>query len=242
MKLLMEFSLDKPELSKDYRRIFIHLFKTALTNANGGKYYEDYYAAGKSKDYCWSVYLKNPVYTTKIVKLEDTRGKLYFSTSDKKTGFIFFAALMEQRKKILPIGNENALRILSVKQIAEDRVRSSNVLIKMVSPLCVRSHNRERDYDFYYSIAHEEFEQESRRVLSYQLQNAGFSKELSESVRLIPVHAKKVIVKFYESLIETSIGFFELEGDPAVINYLLQAGLGSRKSAGFGMCFLEAEG
>ena len=77
MKLLIEFSLDKAELPKDYRRIFIHLFKTALSNANGGKYYEDYYATGKSKDYCWSVYLKNPVYTDKIVKLADTRGKFF---------------------------------------------------------------------------------------------------------------------------------------------------------------------
>ena len=61
-------------------------------------------------------------------------------------------------------------------------------------------------------------------------------------MKLIPVNTKKVIVKFYESMIESSIGFFELEGDSAVINYLLQAGLGSKKSAGFGMCLLEAEG
>lgn len=242
MKLLIEFALKKNEIPKDYRRIFIRLFKTALSHANEGKYFNDYYEIGKKKDYTFSVFFQKPHYQDDMIFLEENTGKLYFSTSDKKTGFIFYAALMEQRKSILTFQPDNYLKILSVKQLKEERVHSNSVLVKMASPLCVRSHNREKDFDYYYSTEHEDFEKESRRVLQYQLKTAGFSDTLAQKARLIPLNTKKVIVKFYESQIECSLGYFVLEGDSAVINYLLQSGICSRKSAGFGMCTLQAEG
>lgn len=241
MKMLIEFSLKYPKLPKDYRRIFIHLFKTALSEANNGKYYDDYYSVGKKKEYTFSVYLQGPVYKEEMVELGDRRGKIYFSTADKKTAFIFFAALMEQRKKELPIAGGNVLQVIAVRQLKEERVRSNSILVKMASPLCVRSHDREKDYDFYYSCEHPDFEKESKRVVGYQLEEAGFSEEIARSVSIVPVNTKKVIVKFYESKIECSLGYFMLEGDCAALNYLLQAGICSRKSAGFGMGILQAE-
>lgn len=241
MKLLIEFSLKKGEIQKDYRRIFIHLFKTALSEANEGKYYNDYYAVGKSKNYTFSVNFKDPKFEGDVIQLGSKQGRLYFSTSEQKTGFIFYAALMAQRKKPLPLANDNSLRILSVKQLRESKVSNNSILVKMTSPLCVRSHDREKDFDYYYSTAHSEFEKESKRVVEYQLLQEGFPKSIAESVKITPVDTKKVIVQFYESKIEASLGYFMLDGDPIALNYLLQAGIGSRRSCGFGTAILQAE-
>ena len=43
------------------------------------------------------------------------------------------------------------------------------------------------------------------------------------------------------ALLKLSVGIFILEGNPAVLNYLIQAGIGSRKSEGFGMMELLTE-
>ena len=42
-------------------------------------------------------------------------------------------------------------------------------------------------------------------------------------------------MKFYEKKIETSTGIFRITGDKQLLNYLYQAGIGSKRSSGFGM-------
>ena len=46
---------------------------------------------------------------------------------------------------------------------------------------------------------------------------------------------KKVIVKFYEKKIESTLGSFNIKGDIDLLRYLYQAGVGSKRSSGFGM-------
>ena len=55
------------------------------------------------------------------------------------------------------------------------------------------------------------------------------------------INSKKTVVFHYGNYIECSLGEFVLNGDKAIINYLLQSGIGSRKSAGFGLPILVAE-
>lgn len=53
---------------------------------------------------------------------------------------------------------------------------------------------------------------------------------------------QKTVVKHYNCSIECTLGEFAINADKSVINYLLQFGIGSRKSAGFGLAELVAEG
>ena len=49
------------------------------------------------------------------------------------------------------------------------------------------------------------------------------------------IDPKKIIVKFYEKKIETTSGIFKISGDKQLLKYLYDAGMGSKRSSGFGM-------
>ena len=63
---------------------------------------------------------------------------------------------------------------------------------------------------------------------------AGYTENYIDDFNITPLATRTVIVKHYECNVESSLGNFELQGKPVVLNYLLGAGLGSRKNQGFG--------
>lgn len=241
MKFVSEFVLEKEELPIDYRRCILSYLKHCLTQANGGKYFDDYYAPGKEKPFCFSVVFSTPKFSKDMVQVTSKKMKLVISSADVKTAFILFSALAAQKGKTysLPLGN--SMRMVSIRQVKEQEVHSSRILVKMMEPLCIRNHNKETNKDWYYSCKDQEaFERESTRVIKTQLMLAGYSEEQS-NVKLVPIDPKMVIIKHYSINIECTIGTFIMEGNPEVLNYLLKNGIGSRKSSGFGVAQLMAE-
>lgn len=241
MKFVSEFALEKEELPIDYRRCILSYLKHCLTQANGGKYFDDYYVPGKEKPFCFSVVFSTPKFSKDMVQVMSKKMKLVISSADVKTAFILFSALAAQKGKTysLPLGN--SMRMVSIRQVKEPEVHSSRILVKMMEPLCIRNHNKETNKDWYYSCKDQEaFERESTRVIKTQLMLAGYSEEQS-NVKLVPIDPKMVIIKHYSINIECTIGTFIMEGNPEVLNYLLKNGIGSRKSSGFGVAQLMAE-
>ena len=68
-----------------------------------------------------------------------------------------------------------------------------------------------------------------------QLKITDIPKETVDKFNIETVSAKKVIVKFYEKKIETSVGTFKISGDKILLEYFYKAGMGSKHSSGFGM-------
>ena len=94
---------------------------------------------------------------------------------------------------------------------------------------------REENKDYYYSFENEKFEETLKMNIKEQLKITNIPLELVNTLKITPIKAKKVIIKFYEKQIECSTGIFELEGNIELLNYLYKAGMGSKHSAGFGM-------
>ena len=133
------------------------------------------------------------------------------------------------------------MTLTRIAQLKEDVIRGNKLLVKMSEPLCIRSHNPETNRDWYYSCkARDQFMSECQRVISYELQRAGFSESLSQ-VSMTPINARSIVVKHYGINIECSIGDFELTGNSAALDYLLKAGIGSRRSSGFGVAKIIAQ-
>lgn len=241
MKFISEFALEKEDLPIDYRRCILSYLKHCLTQANGGKYYDDYYTPGKDKPFCFSVMFDSPKFSKDVIHISGKKMKLMVSSSDTKTAFILFSTMAAQKGKRFNLPKENRMQLISIRQVNEQEVHSSRILVKMLEPLCIRNHNKETNKDWYYSCKDQEsFERESTRVIKTQLMLAGYSEEQS-NVKLIPVDPKMVIIKHYSINIECTIGTFIMEGKPEVLNYLLKNGIGSRKSSGFGVAQLMAE-
>lgn len=241
MRLLLEFQLHENKISLEYRKFFLHFIKDSLSNANNGKYYDQFYTGTNSKNYTFAVFFDKPQFQEAEIVLQSNRVKMLFSTSEKMTGFIFYSSFLERKKKKYPLEKGNIIQLLNVRNLREEEIGANQILVKTNSPLVIRKHTREQNKDYYYSFEKEEFLQEAKQSLGRQLLNAGFSEEVVTNIELQPVKCRKTIVTHYDCKIETTVGTFLLEGNKTVLSYLVQAGIGARKSEGFGMLELLAQ-
>lgn len=124
-----------------------------------------------------------------------------------------------------------------IRQCGEQLITSSKILFRTVigGGLVVREHSRETNKDKYYTFQDTGFDENLKRVLKVQAEEAGFSECVAESVKVTPVQCKKVVVKQYNTWIDTTVGVLEMEGNPDLLQYFYQAGMGSKHSMGYGM-------
>jgi CRISPR-associated endoribonuclease Cas6 len=219
----------------------LSFFKKALSEIADGKYYEKYYFKPERRNFSFAVNLPNPKFSKSEITLEENRFRITFSTSDKMTGFVFMSAFIKQKGNPLSAPLGNVFTLTNISQIGDKTTSSNTALVKMLSPLCIREHNRGENKDSYYSVASDNFEEKANEIIKEQLVNSGFDDERVKGFSIKPLNSKKTVVFHYGNYIECSLGEFVLNGDKAIINYLLQSGIGSRKSAGFGLPILIAE-
>ncbi len=236
MELL--FELEKNELPKDNKSIWISLLKNIMSSYAEGRFYNRYFTGVNQKDYTFSIILTKPKFVGEKILLENNQVKMIFSADDRrKTGLIFFAAFIQAKKRKFTLPEGNAMTLNQIQQLRETLITSHRVMFRTVTGggIVVRKHNQETNQDKYYTFEDEGFEENFKRTLRMQAEQAGFSGELAEKVRMVPVKCKKVLVKFYGRYIDVTVGIFQLDGNSDLLQYFYQAGLGARHSAGFGL-------
>lgn len=241
MKILLQFILKNNKLPIDYRRVFLSFFKNALSEIAEGKYYEKYYFTPERRNFTFAVNLPSPKFAKRDITLDRNELGVTLSTADKMIFYVLMSAFIKQKGKPFKAPLGNVFTLTSISQAGDKLTSTNNALVKMLSPLCIREHNKEENKDHYYSVASENFEEKANEIIREQLLNNGFDKERVEAFSIKPINGKKTVVNHYRNYIECSLGEFLLSGDKAIINYLLQSGIGSRKSAGFGLPLLIAE-
>ena len=231
MRLKLKFLLENNRMPYEYRKAVLSFLKKCLESINEGKYFDVYFSGNNRKVWTFAAGFPKSAFGKDYIGLGKNEMTIIFSTSDKLTGYIFYSAFIAQKNKIHPLKG-NSMKLVSIQKLADQSVKTDTALVKMLSPLCLREHDNR--HDTYYSVSGENFREVSRRIIAGQLECEGFAKELAETVEIIPINAGKTVVRHYGNYIEVSIGEFIIKGDKAVINYFLQSGIGSRKSAGFG--------
>lgn len=241
MKINLQFQLKNNKLPIDYRRVILSFFKKALSEIADGKYYEKYYFKPERRNFSFAVNLPNPKFSKSEITLGKNEFRITFSTSDKMTGFVFMSAFIKQKGNNFSAPLGNVFILTNISQISDKTTSSSTAIVKMLSPLCIREHSRDENKNSYYSVASESFEKNANKIIQEQLINSGFDNKMVKFFSIQPINSKKTVVFHYGNYIECSLGEFVINGDKAIINYLLQSGIGSRKSAGFGLPILIAE-
>ena len=243
MNISLSFNLKSNKIPLEYRRCIISWLKHSLLGIADGKYYETYYGKGNTRKFTFAVKLFNPVFRDKddFILVDNSKIQITFSTGDTKTGFILYSAFIAQKGKKFALPFDNTMMLVSIVKSDTRLVNSNSALVKMLSPLCLREHNKDLNNDTYYSVKNENFSEKAKSIIELQLIDAGFSKSIINNLELIPINCKKTVVKHYDCLIECSVGEFMINADKAIINYFLQYGIGSRKSAGFGFATLILE-
>ena len=236
-KIILEFKLAKNEFPIEYRKTILSFIKKSLSDCNSGKYYDKYFKDNIQKDYCFSVDLPGPKYKNGKIELYKDVIKVIFSADDSnKTNLILYSAFIKQKGKVFKLENNNSMKLLSVKVKNSENIVNSRAIFKTAkgSSICVREHNKEKNEDKYYIYSDPEFREKLDIVLKNELRSIISEKDIEEIVVNL-IQCSKCVVKHYGNYIDTSIGLFEISAKPYILNYLHNVGIGSRKSAGFGM-------
>ena len=121
--------------------------------------------------------------------------------------------------------------------LADDVISTNHLKIRMLSPICIYSTDRESGKTHFYGPDEAEFakrvnENFRRKYLAY----TGI--EPSSDIVLKPLRIEKkdkYVTKYKGFYISGWLGEYELSGEPKYLDFLYQTGLGSKNSQGFGM-------
>ena len=230
MRFYLTFELEKSSLPKDYRRIILSYIKKSLTEILDGRYYSQYFKDNIQKDFCFSLKLPKAKFTKDEIILEDNSIKVLFTSDDRqKTGLLLQQAFMKQKNKKFLITNQNSITLKQIHRQREQKITSSKVIFKTYG-LCIRDHNKETNKDNHYVYSDEKFNEQLKVVLKNQISQTGFSKDIVDSIKFSPINCKKVLVKHYDTYVDTTVGSFLLEGNPLLLQYLYDVGMGSRNT------------
>ena len=240
MRLVQYFQTDPIhfEIPSEYRRSIISYSKAALTAYQNGKYFSEFYNSNHPKSFCFAVGLPRGITfrgDTILLPNPSASITLTISCADARAAAILCNAVMGMVGQTYPLkGNE--LQIKRAVMLPEKQVRhdSRMLLIHMLAPLCIREHIGEKDR--YVTVEDADFCRQFTRVVAYQLRNhPEFSETDKNAVQIIPYEMKKTVVRHYGQKIACSLGTAVLTASPDVLTYLYQSGIGSRRSAGFGL-------
>ncbi len=230
MRFYLTFELEKNSLPKDYRRIILSYIKKSLSEILDGRYYSQYFKDTIQKDFCFSVQLSKAKFTKDEIILSDNSIKVLFTCDDRqKTGLLLQQAFIKQKNKKFLIPNKNSITLKQIHQQREQKITSSKVIFKTYG-LCVRDHNKETNKDKHYVYSDEKFSEQLKVVIKNQISQTGFSKDIVDSIKFSPINCKKVLVKHYNTYVDTTVGSFLLEGNPLLLQYLYNVGIGSRNT------------
>lgn len=107
IQLVLEFQLEKPELPVEYERTIVSFLKAASNNYSQ-EMFERLYDKSKSiiKTFTYSVYLPGVVFDKDVIKLKETRFKIFFTDADMGQTIEWFNSIllwMKREQNIMPV-------------------------------------------------------------------------------------------------------------------------------------------
>ena len=233
MRLKLSFDLENEHLPIQYRKCVLSFIKLSLMEYDEN-YYKKFYNEKDNiiKPYTFAVFFRSPEFREDEIIVNNKRLEINISIADYETSIILYNSFNNQKYKKFSL-NKNSWTLKNINMMLEKKIDSNEIIVKFMSPLVVRSRQEHKDY--YYSYEHKEFLNMLKINIKEQLSITNIPKDLVNNFSIEPIKAKKVIVKFYEKKMETSVGIFKMSGDKELLQYLYEAGIGSRHSSGFGM-------
>lgn len=233
MRYKLFFELENKDISIQYRKSILSFFKKSLSEYDNEIYEKLYHAKDPiMKPYTFSVFFKDSEFKENRIIVNSKQMELNISIADYEIAVILYNAFNHQRNKIFHL-EHNSMTLKNIVLIQEKQINTEEITIKFMSPLIVRQRENEKDY--YFSVEGEKFLEILKVNIKEQLKLTNYSKDIVDSIKLEKVNGRKTVVKFYEKQMEGSIGTFKLFGNKELLNFLYRAGIGSRRSSGFGM-------
>lgn len=233
MRISLKFQTEGNTLPIDYNKYFVSFIKKALCEYNP-EYYEQLYRNDDPivKSYTGAVYFDHPKFEPPIITFDNHFIQLNISCYKLEEGIMLYNAFMLQKNKKFLV-KENALLLTEVNSWIDDPIVETNVVVKTLSPIIARYHDIKTKQDRYYTFLDPEFSDIIKMNVENVIQKLNLDIS-TDDFEIIPLKCHKTIVKSYNCSMDASLGIFQLKGNPELVNFLVQAGLGSKRSSIYG--------
>ena len=234
MRLQLYFDLENDYIEIDYRKSFVSFIKKAIS-----EYHEDFYEklyhdkAPIIKPITFAIFFEGAIYFSDRIEVKKQKIRMTVSTNNYEYAINLLNSFNHQKYKKFSLC-KNSMTLYQIQLLKEKQISTNEIVIKMQSPIIVKSKEDQRDT--YYYAEKELFKPTLITTIKDQLKAFEMDEALLDGFDIIPVQPKKIIVKCYGINLECSIGIFKLIGKIELLEYLYQVGLGSKRSLGFG-CF-----
>lgn len=237
MRFKVSCNVSHKTIPLDYHRKVISMLKQGFEQTTSEKY-QELYERNALKEFTFSVYFGKAIFNKQAIILENDQIIFNLSTANTELGMYLYNGLMSLRNQEVQWSQETKVAVKQVTIIPQQKIIENQVILKALSPLVVRDHNKETNKDWFYSFEAPEFlEILKRNMVSKLVPILGdYIRYDIEELELTPIRMKKTVVRFYNRQMECSIGQFCLSGKPHLLNYLVESGVGSLTGSGFGMC------
>lgn len=222
----LTLKLSSPKLPKDYRPVFVSFIKSALESNYRDMYSKLYTQGPYRKSFTFSVSLPKPQFENDCIILADNEVKCSFSSCDELDTLTLYNAFQKSKERVYPLCDGNSMELSSVSLKPVPVIRESYTDVKFLSPLIVRRHIKGQT-DKYFVYDDEDFQECLAEIVSRQL----FAKTF---ISIEPISPRKTVVRSFGTNVRASLGTYRLYSTPDVLNLLLNGGIGSRRSEGFG--------
>lgn len=237
MRLELRFKAVDGYIPLDYRPFVMSFFKGSLSRLYKNVFDEMYSKDNlKPKSFTFGVYLGKSELKKDRFILANNEFKVIISSYDYSTIMYMYNSLLLNRRKEFRIPLNTSVILESVRITDIDNIKGEIVKIKFISPLLVRSHTESGD--IYLDYQAPDFNEKLNIVVSNFVNTLNIEELKGKKIILTPIKPKKTIVKNMNLYFPASFGEYELKGDEKLLNYLLSAGIGSRRGEGFGL-FIE---
>lgn len=232
MRFAVALTLENEFIPKDKNRLILSFMKKAFKEYDQD-YFNELYSSPKRKDFTFSLYLGDCMFLDKRILIPEKRIILNFSSYNFQDGVMFYNAMLKQRFNPYKIAN-NSITATNINMVREKPVNSN--VFKILSPILVREHNNNNKETRYHSLKTDKGVEVFRKNLEYQLIDSLGEKVVYDfkDIKIEP-YTKDVHVIHYSTPLLANIGYIKIKAPDYILNYLVKAGVGAKKSSGFGM-------
>lgn len=237
MRFNVELLLDNEVISKDKNRIILSLLKHTFESYDKDYYLELYETMeNKMKSFTFALYMGNCKFLREEIVIPEKRIILNYSTYSLKDGINFYNSMLKNKGLEYPIKN-NVMKINKINLNKEKTIITNEVIYKTLSPISVREHYGDNKKTWYHSLNDVKGQEIFIKNLRYQLLDEFGEKRILdiEELEVGVLINKEVKVKHYGIEVLGNICHLKVVAKPYILDYLYKAGIGSQRSAGFGM-------
>lgn len=235
-------SSDEPiTIDIDYDAKVLSLIKLGISKTNPDLF-KELYERPAQKLFATSVYFPGAKFSkNKIALNQEGKLILFFTTADVNLGLNFYNAFiylhhlqLNENSKSLTFGPDLIAEVWKLYSIEVPVITKDKVLFKTMSPLVLRN-----DEGKFISCEKESdiaaFNEALIRNTITKLTNHPELLPYAQKLKFVPIRTRKTVRKSYGMMIEATKGIFELIGNPALLTFLSNSGLGEKTGSFSGM-------